>query len=388
MPPVERLGGSSTYWERLSGGRPALRLVVTCRRSMDVDFREFIHEGLCRYGTIDEFMLGLIGAHEEVAPEWSWGPLRRVTFDETEALRTSWLVPCLARAASDRAVTAILVDFESGGWDDMWMVASGDMSRPRRSDRVNGLAHSRAVAALARACLEGERCPHHEARHVFVGYAAKATAEVLTAGCASLPWERRLEVVAAGLHIGRIDRDGFIPTPLSLARRRLRDARAQEEVWLRERGGPTLLPYAPYRTRDEGLHRLRHPDGRMWEAEVVEKSVHLRFTDGLGEVPARERVRDMRAFEDEVGVDLAAGGPECARQGARVGQEGCGGAAFACMQRLAEHWECSVEHWESRTPLPNGRGTKSAGDIRQRSRRSRPTHLRDLARHGAPRLMR
>jgi hypothetical protein len=92
-------------------------------------------------------------------------------------------------------------------------------------------------------------------------------------------------VVYGDTQLGICDTDGFVPTPLSIARARLASLRNETATGLKRmgfEGGSMRYVDHPVPATD-GTRRLRHPDGRAWEVVIHGDSFELTMVEGDGE---------------------------------------------------------------------------------------------------------
>lgn len=219
----------------------------------------------------------LVLAHQANAKKKDWNPLLAMAF-EPEDLR----LPDVKDAKG------IVVTLETG---DFAIVPTRDPSPSHRERKAN-LAGSKTMAAIEAACADFKA----DAFHVLAGYAAKSVALAL----ARASFDPPIEVDVAGIHIGRLDRNGFVPAPLSIATARIIDERAKAKAWLRENEGPPIGKYAPYHAPDHGAPRvLKHADGRTWQVTVEGDRLLFHFTDEEGNAYDRTRTSKEALWEAE-----------------------------------------------------------------------------------------
>ena len=121
---------------------------------------------------------------------------------------------------------------------------------------------------------------------------AFALATALDRCAAALPEEGHLEVVAAdGVWLlGRATHEGFVPTPLELARGRYLARRQRSIAGLRAMDAPEAILAEASRAPSEvpadwfeAQQRFRHPDGRIWEITIGDKGVDIVGVDDDGD---------------------------------------------------------------------------------------------------------
>jgi hypothetical protein len=256
------------------------------------DFSALVHELMVKDLGITAFMRELVDAHVRAAPDQDWKALEGLDFDELDLLHERWLVPCFKREAPrSRRVKAISCGLFAPIRNDVVttdMYVAGttrfELNEVPREWNVSPAYFPMMRQANSRVLKELPRGHHFLA----LGYAAKTIALLLARADLDAVLGKRKDVqVVVGwdsgdpLHIGRLERTGFIPTTLEEARASLAE---QKRLW--------DAHHEKLKQQRETFRIFQHPDGRRWAIAVTDDSIVLRFTDGDGDEYTRTRNRE------------------------------------------------------------------------------------------------
>jgi hypothetical protein len=216
--------------------------------------------------------------------------LASVQIDDVSRLSAAWLRPLLERHKRTKGLSQIHFGVELGrDGIDLWAWPTARDQRPNTVERTTGTvdrAMTPGFARLHEVLFVGPAAVGWEARGWIKGFTALLVRGLLDACATELPVNLELDVMLDGTQIGRWDADGFVPTPLPIARDRLRSDRVRYEAWLKERQGPEPAVVRDYAVPAEAwstARRLRHPDGRGWEVLVQGDAMHVTMVESDGE---------------------------------------------------------------------------------------------------------
>jgi hypothetical protein len=211
--------------------------------------------------------------------------LARAAQDDAAALGRSWLIPLLAKHAANKKVSQLLfgVEYRSNGLR-LWMWPGVPGYAPSSSERI---ASSTPCFAELYAIIDTPDVGFSSEAWTFVSASAAFLVRALLDDVArSVPWDGPLNVMLDQAQLGICDRDGFVPTPLSIARTQLSSARNKTAAGLEQMGFPGQPPNIvdhPLPVASDDTRRLRHPDGRAWDVVIGADSWQCTMLDSDGE---------------------------------------------------------------------------------------------------------
>jgi hypothetical protein len=249
------------------------------------DFTLFVLRALS-FGRNPSETLGAIAhALDAEVPYCNLETLARASQDDAAALGRSWLGPLLAKHAAKKNVTQLLfgTDYRSNSFR-LWIWPGEPGYTPSASERI---ANSTPCFGELCTVIDTPDVGFSSEAWAFVSWsAAFLIRALLDAAARSLPWEGALSVMLNQTQLGVCDTDGFVPTPVSIARTQLESARKKSVAGLRQMNFPgqsTKFVDHPLPVASEDTRRLRHPDGRAWEVVVGADSWECTIVESDGE---------------------------------------------------------------------------------------------------------
>ena len=225
--------------------------------------------------------------------------------DDAATLARTVLVPHLTKHAKN--VERLVFDFDSMAKPSFGVWAGASAAEPVRSaPTALGFDCGQSLHDLIKAAATGYTT---EAWTFIRASAAFTIRELLDGAAPQLPWEHELDIYLGPVLLGRCDRDGFVPTPIPIAREELRRQRERMTAGLVNMGFPDTSPL----TSDHPIpatpkvREIRHPDGRQWELSIVGEKFRATLTDGTETETFQRAVKTGWEMEVFVAAQLRAG---------------------------------------------------------------------------------
>lgn len=234
-------------------------------------------------------------AHGEV-DELSW--LSTFSFEaEAAELERQWLRPFLANTSRFKGQRRICVG-QPHVRAQLYVALSVEPRLPGPAGWP--CATSGVLARVEEALVTGDMVRNEAVLSVERRYVAKLFTLLLDSCRAAWPLEESLEVGLEHLLLGRINRDGFVPTPRPVAIDHALEHSERERAFLKARDFPGPMPAPLALDRMTRVERaLRHDDGRLWKVVADAAGLQLEFHDSDGDVVRRSRAATEPFWEAE-----------------------------------------------------------------------------------------
>lgn len=246
---------------------------------MDAGFRAYLLSSLIRRDTLQSVLATVAAALERQGISVSWP--EEVALD----------VEPVASVLRPKLRPGVTV-WAGWGGEPSQLFVGVDHEEPNGASKRASLVETATFASLATVEARGTAPLFQAAVSVLVAAALDACAGIVPEDA---PCDVRvgLSVASSGTSwlLGRLTDEGFVPTPLPVARVSEEERRRATERWLIEHDAPAEVrartlaetDYPVFTSAFGPTRRMVHPDGRTWELRAREGAVDLRAVDEEGD---------------------------------------------------------------------------------------------------------